>query len=346
LLALRLLGLPDTVDLPLRVIAGVLLSLGGGWFLYNLVDKIGSLVGEASGRLRYRDEMVRSLVVAVVKVAVVVGAFLFLAEVLSIPYQGVIAGLGIGGLAVALAARSTIENFIGGLTLIADKPIRVGDFCKFGDKLGTIEGIGLRSVRVRSLDRTLVTVPNGEFVNLYLENFSRRDRILMKTVLQLRYETTPDQLRWVLAELRRMMLQHPKVLADPSRARFVGFGEHSLDIEVFAYVSSTDWNEYLGIQEDIYLRMIDIVEQSGTGFAFPSMVNYLARDTGLDEEARARAEAEVARLRDEDRLPFPEFDAEERFAIFNRLEFPGDGSPHGRRARERREAEADEKAGS
>jgi small-conductance mechanosensitive channel len=288
----------------------------------------------------YRDEMLQSLAVALAKVGVVVGSVLFLAEILSIPWQGVIAGLGIGGLAIALAARSTLENFIGGLTLLADKPIRVGDFCKFGDQLGTVEGLGLRSVKVRSLDRTIVTIPNGEFVNLYLENYSRRDSILLRTVLQLRYETTPDQLRWVLTQLRKLLLQHPEVMAEPSRARFVGFGAHSLDVELFAYVATSDYNTYLAIQEDLFLRFIDIVERSGTGFAFPSTVNYLARDRGVDPERRAAAEAAVVELRDEDRLPFPEFDEDERWGMFNQLDYPAPGSPHSRRARDRRDAPA------
>ena len=346
LAAVRVLGLPETLDVPLRVVFGVLLSLAGGWFVYNLVDKGGRVAREASGRFVYRDEMLQSLAVALAKVGVVIGAVLLLAEVLSIPWQGVIAGLGIGGLAIALAARSTLENFIGGLTILADKPIRVGDFCKFGDQLGTVEGLGLRSVKVRSLDRTVVTIPNGEFVNLYLENYSRRDSILLRTVLQLRYETTPDQLRWVLTQLRKLFLQHPKVMAEPSRARFVGFGAHSLDIELFAYVDTYDYNTYLAIQEDLFLRMIDIVERSGTGFAFPSTVNYLARDTGVDPDRRAQAEATMARLREQDRLPFPDFADDERWDMFNQMEYPAPGSPHSRRAEERRAAEAAPKPAS
>lgn len=339
LVALRFLGLPETVDVPLRVVFGVLLSLAGGWFAYHMVDKVGRVAREASGRFQYRDEMLHSLGIALAKVGVVIGAALFLAEVLSIPWQGVIAGLGIGGLAIALAARSTLENFIGGLTLLADKPIRVGDFCKFGDQLGTVEGLGLRSVKVRSLDRTVVTIPNGEFVNLYLENYTRRDSILMRTVLQLRYETAPDQLRWVLTQLRKVLVQHPRVLPEPSRARFVGFGAHSLDIEIFAYVATSDYNTYLGIQEDLFLRFMNLVERSGTGFAFPSTVNYLARDQGVDASKRGEVEEAIARLREEDRLPFPDFAEDERLEMLDQLEFPAEGSPDSRRARERRQAQ-------
>ena len=326
LLALRILGLPQAVDMPLRVVIGVTLSLAGGWLAYHLVDKVSRVIESHSHHFRYRDEVLRSLATSVAKLAVIIGAVLFLAEILSLPYQGVLAGLGIGGLAVALAARSTLENFIGGITLFADKPIEVGDFCRLGNHLGVIEAIGLRSVKVRSLDRTIISIPNAEFVNLYIENFARRDRVLLRTTIHLRYETTPDQLRWVLAEVRKLLLQHPMVTPEPARARFAGFGDHSVDIEIFAYVSTNDFNEFLGVQEDIFLRLIDIIDESGTGFAFPSTVNYLARDSGVDAERTERAEAIMRDLRKGNELPFPEFDLKQRSELRDTLDYPPEGS--------------------
>lgn len=332
---LRVLGLPQEVDVPLRVVAGAVVAIAGGWLAYNVVDKIGAAAAEPTARFRAQNEMLRSIVVALTKIAVVVAAALILAEVLALPYQGVIAGLGIGGLAVAFAARQTLENLIGGLTMVADKPVNVGDFCRFGDKIGTVEAMGLRSIKIRSLERTLFIVPNGEFVNLQLENYAKRDNILLKTVLQLRYETSPDQLRWVLAEVRKLLLAHPKVTVEPSRARFVGFGAHSLDIEIFAYVATSDYNEYLAIQEDIFLRLSDIVAASGSSFAFPSMVNYLARDDGVDADKGQRSEAAVEKWRENDRLPFPDFDTAERWEMYNTLAYPGRGSPHNSQAKAR-----------
>ncbi|MFO8005686.1 mechanosensitive ion channel family protein [Thioalkalivibrio sp.] len=326
LVALRILGLPQTVDMPLRILIGVTLSLAGGWLAYHLVDNISRAIEAHSHHFRYRDEVLRSLATSLAKLAVIIGAVLFLAEILSLPYQGVLAGLGIGGLAVALAARSTLENFIGGITLFADKPIEVGDFCRLGDHLGVIEAIGLRSVKVRSVDRTIVTIANAEFVNLHIENFTRRDRILLRTTIGLRYETTPDQLRWVLVEIRKLLLQHPMVTPEPARARFAGFGEHSVDIEIFAYVGTSDFNEFLAVQEDIFLRLIDIVDASGTGFAFPSTVNYLARDGGVDAERTERAEAIMRELRKGNELPFPEFDLHTRSELRDTLDFPPEGS--------------------
>jgi MscS family membrane protein len=240
---------------------------------------------------------------------------------------GLVAGLGVGGLAVALAAQKTIANLFGGISLVADRPISVGEFCRFGDgKLGTVEKIGVRSTRVRTLDRTLVTIPNSEFSEIQLENFAARDQMRLHAILGLRYETSPDQLRHVLAELRRMLAAHPMVSETPARVRFVGFGSHALELELFAYVTVTDWNEFLKVREDILLRMMDIIRESGTGFAFPSQTLYLGRDAELDLDRKRDAESEVRAWREAGELPFPDFDDETVARIDGSLDYPPRGS--------------------
>jgi small-conductance mechanosensitive channel len=235
--------------------------------------------------------------------------------------------LGIGGLAFALAAQPTLQNMIAGFTLFADSPLSVGDFCRYGEKIGTVEEIGLRSTRIRTLERTVASIPNSEFANLQLENFAKRDRMLFRTTLQLRYETTADQLRFVLAELRRLLIAHPRIHPDPARVRFAGFGNHSLDLEVFSYVQTRDYNEHLAICEDVLFRMMQIVIKSGTGFAFPSQVNYLARDTGLNAALKQEAEQAVAAWRENSAFPFPEFSPDEVRKLDGRLDYPPNGSP-------------------
>jgi MscS family membrane protein len=179
--------------------------------------------------------------------------------------------------------------------------VRVGDFCRFGDKVGTVEEIGLRSTRIRTLDRTVVTVPNADFSGLQIENFARRDQIRLHTTLGLRYETTPEQLRLLLARLRELLLSHPKIDPDPARVRFVGFGAYSLDLEIFAYARTTDWDEFLRIREELYLRMMDLVAEAGSSFAFPSQISYFGGDAALAAQRapagaeRTPAEAERAR---------------------------------------------------
>jgi MscS family membrane protein len=240
-----------------------------------------------------------------------------------------IAGLGVGGLAVALALRPTLENIFGGIAVLVDEPVRPGQFCKFGGQVGTVEEVGLRSTRIRTLDRTVITVPNSEFSTLQIENFAKRDRIRLITTLGLRYETTADQLRHVIAELRRMLRGHPKVLPEPFRVRFVNFGAFSLDLEVFLYVDTQDFNEFLAIKEDLFLRMIDVVEASGTGFAFPSSTTYLARDGGLNEEKGKAAEKVVQEWREKGELPYPEFSKEGLEEMKGTLDWPPKGAVKG-----------------
>jgi len=239
-----------------------------------------------------------------------------------------LAGLGVGGLAIALAVRPTLENLIGGFILFLDKPVRVGDRCRFGEQLGIVEEIGLRSTRIRKFEDTIVSVPNAQFSQMQLENLSRREKTLFRVTLGLRYETTSEQLRYVLAKLREMLVGHPKVSPERLRVRFRRFGDYSLDLEVFAYVLTNNWHVYWAIREDLNLRIMEIVNQAGTGFAFPSQTAYLSRDQGLDAERVREAEAQVEDWREKGRLPFPESDKEEQLKFENTLDYPPTGSPH------------------
>jgi len=180
-----------------------------------------------------------------------------------------LAGLGVGGLAVALAAQKTIENLFGGISVIGDRPVLVGDFCRFGNQVGTVTNIGLRSTRIRTLDRTIISVPNAQFSSMELENFSARDKIWFHQTLRVRRDTTSDQLRHVLSEVLDILQHHPKVEVGSIPVRFTGIGEYSLDIEVFAYVLTSDFDEFLGIQQDLLLEVMRAVEEAGTSLAVP-----------------------------------------------------------------------------
>jgi MscS family membrane protein len=248
------------------------------------------------------------------------------AHSLGIPVLGVVAGLGFGGLAIALAIRPTLENLMGGLILFVDKPVRVGDFCSFGDLKGTVEEIGIRSTKIRGLDRSMISVPNASFVDMKLINWTRCDMRLILTEIGLRYETEPDQLRHVLARLREMLFAHPKIDRSTVRVRFVGYGDHSLDVQIRAYALTPDWNEFLAIREDVFLRVNKIVAESGTSFAFPSQTLYLGRDSGLDEKLSDAAKEQVAGWRGTGSLPFPNPAAARIDELEGTLDFPPDGS--------------------
>ena len=304
-----------------------LVILAVTWLLLQLVDLAALGMQQ---RMRARGETGTAALVVpgkrTVRALMVVMALLFLLDNLGFNVAALIAGLGVGGVAVALAAQKTVENLFGGVTILADRPVRVGDFCKFGDQIGTVEEIGLRSTRIRTLGRTIVTVPNGQFSQLQLENFAKRDQILLQTVLGLRYETTPQQLRFVLTRLREMLLGHPMISPDPARVRFVGFGAYSLDLEVYAYARTADWNEFLQVREDVFLRMMDIVDEAGSGFAFPSSTTYVGRDDGLDEKRAREAEQHVEDWQASGALPFPEFATARRAELEDRLDWPPEGS--------------------
>lgn len=181
-----------------------------------------------------------------------------------------LAGLGIGGVALALASQKTIENLFGSVAVISDRPVSVGDFCKFGSGMGTVEDIGLRSTRIRTLDRTLVTVPNGSFSTMTLENFDRRDKTLFHVTLNLRRNTTPDQMRTLLASFTTLLKDQPKFETGALPVRFVGIGTYSLDVEIFVYVLTLDGDEFMKIQQDLFLSIMDAVEAAGTALAVPT----------------------------------------------------------------------------
>ncbi len=190
-----------------------------------------------------------------------------------------LAGLSIGGVAIAFAAQKTIENLFGSIMLITDQPVRVGDVCQAGTIEGTVESIGLRSTRIRTPNRTLVTIPNGQFSAMNIENLAHRDKFLFRHKFGLRYETSAEQLQHILQDIRAMLSGYPGVEPSTHRTRFVQCGDSSLDVEVFAYVMTPDWPGYLAVQEDLLFRVMGIIEARGTSFAFPSQTMYVTKDT-------------------------------------------------------------------
>jgi MscS family membrane protein len=189
----------------------------------------------------------------------------------------ILAGLGVGGLAVALAAQKTIENLFGGISVIGDRPVLVGDVCRFGDRTGTVMHIGLRSTRIRTPERTIISVPNSQFSSMSLENISGRDKIWFHPTLNLRRDTTSDQLLKVLSSLSAILRDHPKVEAGDMAVRFVGVGAYSLDVEVVAYVTTADYDEFLALQQELLLKMLQAVEQAGTSLAVPLQESFASQ---------------------------------------------------------------------
>ena len=261
----------------------LIVTLMSAWAFYLLSRALAETI-IAKPQWREKRSEAALLRISAIAIGVLGGVWIFIAGVRALGAEliPILAGLGVGGLAVALAAQTTIANFIGGLILFVDKPVRVGDFCRYGEdpspgwmRIGTVEQIGWMSTRVRGIDRTLTTIPNSEFSKMHIVNLTERDQRLFRTTLQLRYETTPEQLRYVLTRLRELLLGHPMVTPTPARVRYVSLGAYSKDLDVYAYLACKAEDEFLAIQEDLLLRIEDIVNEAGTGFAFPSQTAYL-----------------------------------------------------------------------
>ncbi len=251
----------------LRIVA-VSLLIAVGWLLWRLVDhgfRRGVETARAAGRgsaaslLLLGRRIFKALLLAMFAIAILAA--------LGFQTSGILTGLGIGGIAIALAAQKTIENLFGGVSLVSDEVFRVGDVCKLGDRVGTIEDIGLRSTRLRTKERSELSIPNGALAAMNIENLSRRDKILLEKTIWVRVETTPEQLRRLIERCRALIDAHPKLTHPDSRIRFAAVEETGHKLEIFALVETTNFVEYLDVQEEILLRVAEYVEETGARLA-------------------------------------------------------------------------------
>lgn len=317
------LGLPLLPRVYYYRITGVAMEIGFFWFLLRVAGiNMQRLRAHAIGAGRTGTGSLVVLGERLLRVVIVAAAVLAILSTFGFDLTTVLAGLGIGGIAIAFAAQKTLENLFGGVSVLADEVIRVGDTCRFGDRVGTIEDISLRSTRIRTTERTELSIPNGALAAMNVENLTRRDKILFNPTLGVRYETSADQLRYLLAEVRRMLYEHPKVESDSARIRFANFDNSALSLEIFSYVLTPDFAEFTAIREDLLLRIMEIVKKSGSDFAFPSRTIYMTRDSGLDKESAGAAEQHVQHWRDERQLPFPDFAPADKSAFRGSITYP------------------------
>ena len=208
-----------------------------------------------------------------------------------------LAGLGIGGIALALGAQRTVENLLGGILLLSDKALAIGDFCSISNRVGVVEDITLRSVRLRTLDRTLVSIPAGALAQSGIENFATREKILVQSTLRLRYGTSVEQLTRILGGIRKVLDESSNLEPASSRIRLVNFGAEAIELEVFAYVLTADFNRFLELREELLLRIASVVEAAGSGFA-PTRFIYVQ---GSEGEATAPVSTREAGARRDQR---------------------------------------------
>ncbi len=241
------------------------------WLVWRTIDVAGEIImqrlqGPERGQIRSIAAFVRRLVKALVLVVGTIGVL----DTLGFDVTAGIAALGIGGLALALGAQKLVENLVGSISILSDQPVRLGEYCKVGDIAGTVEELGIRSTRLRTLNDTIVVIPNSDFAATRIENFSRRNRFWLHQTINLHVQTPPGRLREFLQQLDKTLSEHPRIMPGP-RVRLLGLDSSDrLPVEIFAYVGTADNNVFLEVQEDITLRVLDMLENLGIGITMPS----------------------------------------------------------------------------
>jgi MscS family membrane protein len=288
-----------TLALPLLLRAGLkTLELIGtlvavSWFLLRVIDVAFEFANIALLNTQRTAAMaVVPMARRIAKTLAGAIALLFVLDNLGFDSKAVFAGLGIGGIALALAAQKTLENVFGGVALVLDQPIRIGQFCKFGDVLGTVEDIGLRSTRIRTLDQTVISVPNAQLASANIENFAARGKVWFHPILSIRFDTSTDQLRYILDRLRHLLETDPRI-EEGGRVRLVN-ARPAFDLEVFCYISTSNYDEFLVVQEELLFQFLEIIREAGTSLATPVQLAYSAADRGVGK-ALSPASPEASR---------------------------------------------------
>lgn len=290
-------GLSPSAREVAKLLWKLLMLFGFGWFLVRLVDGVVEHLRRQAGEQNQVGLGFLPIVTRFAKAFTVVLVVLAALDVLGANVVGVMAGLGLGGVALAFAAQKTLENVFGTASIAADRPFRVGDLVLIGQDQGTVEDVGLRSTRLRTLSRAVVTIPNGLVAAGRVENLSARERFVYNPTLGLVYGTTASQLRLVTDEIGRLLANHPRVWQKNTRVRFRGFGESALEVEVLCWIVGSEFDEFLAVAEEINFAIMELVERAGTTFAFPSRTIYSAQEAAIDQERAAVAASEVERRR-------------------------------------------------
>ena len=278
----------------------ILLAFALYWAITKLTYWLSLRVwNRLTDRGMYAERSLVSLIRRVLDVAIFfVIALVVFKNVLNWNLTAALAGLGIGGLAIGLGAQKTFENMMGGISILTDRALLVGDVCKIGDQRGMVEDIGLRSTKLRTEERTLVSIPNGTVATAILENFRLRDKILFRQTVRLRYDLTPDHVRYVSEQLRQVLTGHPKVDAGSARVRLLKLGENAIEMEIYAYILTREYREFLAVQEDLILQAMDVLENSGAAVAVPGQTTMVTRDSWIDPQKAAAAQKAMDKSRD------------------------------------------------
>jgi MscS family membrane protein len=282
-----------------RQVIWIFVAFACYWAVTRVTHRIASDISHRlTDRGRLAERSFVSLTRRVLDVFIfIIGGLYLLRIQFDVDVTAALAGLGIGGLAIGLGAQKTFENLLGGISILTDKAVVVGDPCRIGDQRGVVEDIGLRSTKLRTEDRTVVSIPNGTVATATLENYRLRDKILCRQTIRLRYDLSPDHLRHVLEEVRDVLLHHAKVEEGSARVRLLRFGETAIEAEIYAYILERDYGEFLATQEDLLLQAMEALERTGGAVALPSQTTVVTQDHYVDPEKAAAAQKAIEKTR-------------------------------------------------
>lgn len=249
---------------------GIVTVIALVWFGLRLVDAVSELViARMQRRQRRQIVSVVTLLRRTVKILLLVFSGIGILDTFGIDVTTGIAALGIGGIALALGAQKTVENLVGSVTVIADRPLQVGDFIKVGDVVGTVEDVGIRSTRIRTLERTVVTIPNGDLSARQIENFAARDRFLFNPTVAVSYATSSAQLQEALVIVRGVLAEEEKI-AEGWRARLGGITDRAFNIDIFSYIDTAEFDVQVVVRENLLFTIYQRLEEAGIRLAYPS----------------------------------------------------------------------------
>lgn len=286
--ALQFLGITQA-GLPFAGSAvNVLLILAVAFTFYRLTDSIGGMVVQVAEKTEsYIDEIASSLGMGLIKLLIVVSAIIACADVVGLPYEGVLTGLGVGGVALAFAARDTVSNMLSGLILMADRPFKRGDLVEIDRTLATVDTVGLRSTRLRALDDTVLHVPNSRLSDRIIANWGKRRKRRVKMLIGLTYDTPREKFERFVGGLREVYMSQPHADVENFYVGLNGFGASSIDIEFYGYFYVLSYEAQVNAQHALMLEIIALAEKIGVSFAFPTRTVHV-----MGTEAYPRRSAE------------------------------------------------------
>ena len=281
---------PNIADSLLQIL-GALVTITLFWALFRCVEPVSDLFWKVGYRRVQTlsdvlNEQLSRVSQQIAKALIVILGFVALLEQLGQNVSGVIAGVSIAGAAVALAVQDTLANVFGYFVILADNPFIIGEYIKFDGTEGTVEAIGFRSTRIRVLDQSIVTVPNGKLVNSNITNWSRLTKRRLNMTLGIEYGSNPEQVLSVVQAIRKMLEAHELVQSDSVTVQFVEFGASSLDIMVICFMNTPAWGDFQAARQDINLKIMDILAERGVDVALPTRTMLLTRAPEPSERAR------------------------------------------------------------